>query len=41
VGDFEYDESINRSISVDARSMLEVLRRIFGANEVAAELTRG
>jgi hypothetical protein len=38
VGDFEYDESINRSISVDARAMLEVLRTIFGANEVAAEL---
>ena len=41
VGDFEYDESINRSISVDARAMLEVLRKIFGANEVAAELMRG
>lgn len=41
VGDFEYDESINRSISVDARAMREVLRKIFGANEVAAELLRG
>lgn len=41
VGDFEYDESINRSISVDSRGMLEIMRKIFGANEVAAELLRG
>ncbi len=41
VGDFDYDESVNRSISVDVRGMLEVLRKIFGANEVAAELLRG
>ncbi|MFN2499537.1 MAG: S46 family peptidase [Pyrinomonadaceae bacterium] len=41
VGDFEYDESINRSISVDSRGMLEILRKIFGAHEVAAELLRG
>jgi hypothetical protein len=41
VGDFEYDESINRSISVDSRAMLEILRKLFGANEVAAELMKG
>jgi hypothetical protein len=41
VGDFEYDESINRSISVDSRGMLEIMRKIFGANEVAAELLGG
>jgi hypothetical protein len=41
VGSFDYDESVNRSISVDARGMLEVLRKVFGANEVANELMRG
>lgn len=41
VGNFDYDESVNRSISVDVRGMLEVLRKVFGANEVADELTKG
>jgi hypothetical protein len=41
VGNFEYDESVNRSISVDVRGMLEVLRKVFGANEVANELMKG
>lgn len=41
VGNFDYDESVNRSISVDSRGMLEILRKIFGANEVADELMRG
>jgi Peptidase S46 len=39
VGDFFYDESVNRAISVDSRAMLEVLKKVFGANEIAAELT--
>jgi Peptidase S46 len=39
VGDFIYDESINRAISVDSRGMLEVLKKVFGANEIVAELT--
>jgi len=39
VGDFVYDESVNRAISVDSRGMLEVLRKVFGANGLAAELT--
>jgi Peptidase S46 len=38
VGDFVFDESVNRAISVDSRGMLEVLRKIFGADQVAAEL---
>ncbi|HEU4511105.1 MAG TPA: S46 family peptidase [Pyrinomonadaceae bacterium] len=38
VGDFMYDGSINRAISVDSRGMLEVLRKVFNANEIAAEL---
>jgi Peptidase S46 len=40
VGDFIYDESVNRAISVDSRGMLEVLRKIFNANELADELTK-
>jgi hypothetical protein len=40
VGNFDYDESINRSISVDVRAMTEVLRKIFNANEVADELMK-
>jgi len=38
VGDFIYDESVNRAISVDSRGMLEILKKVFGANEIAAEL---
>lgn len=41
VGDFIYDESVNRAISVDARAMMEVLRKVFNANEIADELARG
>ena len=40
VGNFYYDESVNRAISVDSRAMLEVLRKLFGANEIADELTK-
>lgn len=39
VGDFMYDGSVNRSISVDSRGMLEILKNVFNANEIAAELT--
>ena len=39
VGDFMYDGSVNRAISIDSRGMLEVLKKIFGASEIAAELT--
>jgi hypothetical protein len=41
VGNFIFDESVNRAISVDSRGMLEVLRKVFNANEIADELTRG
>ncbi len=41
VGDFMYDESVNRAISVDSRGMTEILRKIFNANEVADELSKG
>ncbi len=39
VGDFMYDGSVNRAISVDSRGMLEVLKKVFDGNELAAELT--
>ncbi len=39
VGDFIYDESVNRAISVDSRGMLEILKKVFGASEIAAELS--
>lgn len=41
VGNFEFDESVNRSISVDARGMMEVLRKVFGADAIANELMKG
>jgi hypothetical protein len=41
VGNFEYDESVNRSISVDVRAMLEVLRKVFQADAIADELMKG
>ncbi|HEX8845096.1 MAG TPA: S46 family peptidase [Pyrinomonadaceae bacterium] len=40
VGNFYYDESVNRAISVDSRGMLEILRKVFGATEIADELTK-
>jgi Peptidase S46 len=39
VGDFMYDPSVNRAISVDSRGMLEVMKKIFDANDLVAELT--
>src|SRR5829696_8353972 len=39
VGDFMYDGSVNRAISVDSRGMLEVLKKVFNANEIVSELT--
>jgi hypothetical protein len=40
IGNFYYDEAVNRTISVDSRGMLEILRKIFDAKEVADELTK-
>ncbi len=40
VGDFSYDESVNRAISVDSRGMIEILRKVFEMNELADELTK-
>jgi hypothetical protein len=40
VGNFYYDESVNRAISVDSRGMLEVLRKLYDAGHIADELTK-
>jgi hypothetical protein len=37
-GYFVYDGAVNRAVSVDARGMLEALRKVYGANWVADEL---
>src|SRR5205085_1347101 len=41
VGNFIYDEPQKRNISVNSRGMLEALRKVYGANELVAELTGG
>jgi hypothetical protein len=40
VGNFVYDGTQNRAVSVDSRGMIEALRKVYGAKEVADELTR-
>jgi hypothetical protein len=40
VGDFVYDESVNRAVSVDSRAMLEALRKVYNAAELVSELTK-
>ncbi|HEX8772354.1 MAG TPA: S46 family peptidase [Pyrinomonadaceae bacterium] len=40
IGDYVYDETQNRSVCVDSRAMIEALRKVYGAGEVADELTR-
>ena len=38
-GYFVYDAAVNRAVSVDARGMLEALRKVYGANWITDELT--
>ncbi|HTG13738.1 MAG TPA: S46 family peptidase [Blastocatellia bacterium] len=40
VGNFVFDESQNRAVSVDSRAMVEALRKVYGANELVNELTK-
>ena len=40
VGDFYFDESVNRAVSVDSRGMLEALRKVYHADAAANELAR-
>jgi Peptidase S46 len=39
-GDFYFDGSVNRSISVDVRGMIEALQKIYHADEIANELLK-
>ncbi len=39
VGDFYFDDSVNRAISVDSRGMIEALRKVYHADVVANELS--
>jgi peptidase S46-like protein len=40
VGNFVFDETQNRAVSVDSRAMMETLRKIYGAKEAADELMK-
>jgi hypothetical protein len=40
VGDFVFDKTQNRSVSVDSRAMIEALRKVYGATEAADELMK-
>jgi hypothetical protein len=40
VGNFVFDESQNRAVSVDSRAMIEALRKVYGATELVNELTK-
>jgi hypothetical protein len=40
VGDFYFDQSVNRAVSVDSRGMLEALRKVYRTNAVVSELMR-
>lgn len=40
VGNFIYDQTQNRAVAVDSRGMIEALRKVYGAKELADELTR-
>jgi V8-like Glu-specific endopeptidase len=40
VGNFVYDETQNRAVSVDTRAMMEALRKLYGATEAADELMK-
>ncbi len=40
VGNFIYDEALNRAISVDSRGIIEALGKIYGAKGIVNELTK-
>jgi len=40
-GDVVFDMTRNRATSVDARAILEAMRKVYGAEALAAEITRG
>src|SRR5262249_55389973 len=40
VGNFIFDETQNRAVSVDSRAMIEALRKLYGATEAVNELMK-
>jgi hypothetical protein len=40
-GDFYFDDSVNRSVSVDVRAMWEALRKVYHADAIVSELMKG
>jgi len=40
LGDFIYDGSVNRTIGVDSRGMIEALRKVYGMDYLADEITK-
>ncbi len=38
VGNFVYDERLNRAVAVDSRAIIEAMRRIYDAKDLAAEI---
>ena len=40
VGDFIYDETLNRAVAVDVRGMTEALRNVYDAKELLDELSK-
>lgn len=39
VGNFVFDERLNRAVAVDSRAIVEALRRMYDAKDLAAEIT--
>ena len=39
-GDFYFDDSVNRAISVDVRGMFEALRKVYHADAIVSELSK-
>jgi hypothetical protein len=37
-GNFQFDERLNRALSIDSRAILEVLQKVYGAGMLANEL---
>ena len=39
VGDYYFDERVNRTVCVDSRSIIEAMSKLYGANDLVAEIT--
>jgi hypothetical protein len=36
---FAYDDTVSRAVAVDSRAIVEALRKVYGADQLADELT--